>query len=215
MPKPNSDRWFALWKRLGAQGAPALVYSDLVTHYAESHRAYHNLSHIDACLCEFDRARHLAKNGEAIEAAIWFHDIIYDTHAKDNEERSAALAQSTLKAVGLTDNFTENVFKLILATKHTSMPSGLDATLLVDVDLSILGQSQAKFDEYERQIREEYNWVDAQAFAIGRSSVLKSFLERSSIYSTDFFRSKYEAKARENIIQSLAQLQEGPKGFKP
>jgi predicted metal-dependent HD superfamily phosphohydrolase len=206
MSKANSNRWSAFWKRLEAKGDPAPIYLDLANRYSESHRAYHNLGHIEACFLEFDPVRQLARSGDAIEAAIWFHDVVYDSHAKDNEERSAALAKATLKAAGLQEKFTENVFKLILATKHAFPPEDHDAALLVDVDLSILGQSQTKFDEYERQIREEYNWVDAQAFVAGRFGVLKSFVERPFIYSTAYFRKKYESCARENIIRSIAGL---------
>jgi predicted metal-dependent HD superfamily phosphohydrolase len=206
MANPNSDRWFALWKRLQAKSDPAPIYLDLIGRYSEPHRAYHNLGHVEACFLEFDPVRHLANNEDALEAAIWFHDVVYDTHAKDNEERSTAMAESTLTAAGFPDKFTKNVLGLIFATKHTCSPDNPDAALLVDVDLSILGQPQVKFDEYERQIREEYDWVDSQAFAAGRSSILKLFLERPFIYSTDAFRGKYEVRARENMIRSIAHL---------
>ncbi|WP_214429302.1 hypothetical protein, partial [Escherichia coli] len=41
---------------------------------------------------------HLAafSDPEAVEAAIWFHDAIYDSRAKDNEAQSAVLAAEKL-----------------------------------------------------------------------------------------------------------------------
>ena len=76
----------------------------------------------------------------------------------------------------------------------------------MDIDLSILGQSEDRFDTYERQVREEYEWVTEDAFVAGRLAILKLFLERPTIYSTPFFRTRYEAQARRNLNRSLAQL---------
>jgi len=75
---------------------------------------------------------------------------------------------------------------------------------LIDIDLSILGKSQREFEEYEKNIREEYSWVPEEQFRAGRQVVLQRFLERDSIYSTDFFRKKYENQAIRNIENSLA-----------
>lgn len=45
---------------------------------------------------------------------------------------------------------------LILATKHQADPLSADARILLDVDLSILGQSSERFECYDAQIRQEY-----------------------------------------------------------
>lgn len=46
-----------------------------------------------------------------------------------------------------------------MATRHDSVALGADARVIVDVDLSILGAAQSRFDEYESQVREEYAFV--------------------------------------------------------
>jgi predicted metal-dependent HD superfamily phosphohydrolase len=86
------------------------------------------------------------------------------------------------------------------------MPGTPDQQLLVDIDLSILGAPQARFDEYERQVRREYAWVDEPIFRSVRSSILKEFLARPSIYSTTSFRDRLENSARENLKRSIAAL---------
>ena len=202
----QEQRWTALWKRLGARGEASTVYNDLVARYSEQHRAYHTLEHIGHCLDEFERVRHFATNPDAVELALWYHYAIYDTKTKDSEERSAALAVEVVRCASLSDNLGQLVANLITATKHTAVPTDPDVQLLVDVDLSILGQSEDKFDEYERQVRKEYEWVAEDAFVAGRSAILKSFLDRSTIYSMQFFRNKYETQARRNIARSLARL---------
>lgn len=206
MRNQSEQQWQALWERLGARGDASVVYNDLVARYTESHRAYHTLQHIGHCLDELKEVRHLAENPDVVELALWYHDAIYDTKAKDSEERSAALAVEMVKNASLSDNLGQSVTSLIMATKHSATHTDSDIQLLVDIDLSILGQTENRFDEYERQVRKEYEWVSEDAFVAGRSAILKSFLDRSNIYATQFFRDKYETQARRNIARSLARL---------
>jgi predicted metal-dependent HD superfamily phosphohydrolase len=191
------SEWTALWNRLGAKGDGVLPFDDLISRYAEPHRAYHTITHIETCLSE------LADIPDAIQFAIWYHDAIYDPQAKDNEERSADLAA---QVAGLSDEFIHSVRRLILSTKHSVQPTQPDEQILVDIDLAILGQPELAFDEYERQIRFEYSWVPDEMFAKGRCAVLASFLSRPTIYSTDAFRAKYEKRARQNLAHSIAAL---------
>jgi predicted metal-dependent HD superfamily phosphohydrolase len=201
---------FGFWNRIGAQGDPDPVYARLVARYSEPHRAYHNLAHIEHCLDEFESSRELATDANSIEMAIWYHDVVYDPRAKDNEQRSADVAVEVARDAKLPTAFTQRVADLILATRHIAPPSDPDAAILVDVDLSILGQPAERFDAYERQIRQEYDWVEAAAFAEGRGAILKSFLERAAIFSTPFFWDKYERQARENLKRSIERLQGAP-----
>lgn len=206
MEAANEKQWRNLWLRIGAHGDPARPWQLLHAAYTKSWRAYHNLNHIEHCLKEFAGVSQLADDAKAIEAAIWFHDVIYDTHGKDNEERSADVAESVLSAAGLTEEFRSRVHALILATRHTESPIGKDASLLVDIDLSILGSSVERYDEFERQIRAEYSWVTESDFATGRANVLKGFLSRGSIFTSETFSLKHEVQARSNLARAIKRL---------
>lgn len=209
--KESKQRWLDLWKRIGAQGNGEKVCTDLVARYSEPHRVYHTLRHIEDCLNELETVRRLTRNPDAVETALWYHDAIYDTKGVNNEEESARLFREMALCVSLPEAFISQVINLILATRHVNVPGRIDAKLLVDIDLSILGQNQEKFIEYEKQIRKEYEWVPLEAFILGRSKILKSLLlKRATIYSTDFFRNKYEAMARQNILRSLTKLSQYP-----
>jgi predicted metal-dependent HD superfamily phosphohydrolase len=197
-------RWRDLWRRLEGQTDSEPVFDQLQALYAEPHRAYHNLDHIADCLAQFDRAGHLAVYPAELELAIWLHDIIYGTHASDNEEKSAQWAVDAMHAAHMTPETIKQVETLILATKHTTAPKDPDAQLLVDIDLSILGRPPREFDAYEAKIRQEYAWVSDDAFRQGRRAILELFLARPSIYQTSFFREQFEAQARENLRRSLA-----------
>src|SRR5438128_12245744 len=96
------ERWLRYWSAAGAQGSPEPVWADLSKRYTERHRAYHTLRHIEQCLVEFDEVRREAVDPIAVELALWYHDAVYDPHARDNEERSAVLAESVAAAAGLT-----------------------------------------------------------------------------------------------------------------
>jgi predicted metal-dependent HD superfamily phosphohydrolase len=165
--------------------------------------------HIEQCLIEFEQARHLVEHPNEVEMAIWYHDAIYDPESEQNEEKSAQLAQKVAKEIGLPDIFGRRVHDLVLVTKHEKIPEGIDAKVLVDIDLSIFGRSEEEFDKYERNIRKEYQWCSDEEFKAGRADILQKFLNRQTrpaVYLTDFFREKYETQARKNLERSLAKL---------
>ena len=205
---PELERWSRFWENLGAEGDPEPQYRLLADRYSERHRAYHTLNHVSQCLDEFDAARHLAEQPNQVEMALWFHDAIYDPQAKDNEQRSAELGRRVAKEAGLPEAFGRKVYDLILATQHHEASKGADARLLVDIDLSILGRPKDAFDEYETNIRKEYHFVPRDHYRTARSAILRSFLDRPAIYSTDFFERRYESQARANLKRSLSYLED-------
>jgi predicted metal-dependent HD superfamily phosphohydrolase len=195
-----------LWAATGLQGDPLPWLGRLTAAYSESHRHYHTLRHVTDCLKEFDSVRHQARQPVAVELAIWFHDALYDTHGGDDEARSAGLAEQCLSGNGSSADLVEAVKRLVMATKNHEASRDVDSPLLVDVDLSILGQPEERFHEYEVQIRQEYAWVPATVFAARRSEILERFLARESIYTTNWFSMKYEERARANLQNSLGKL---------
>ncbi len=195
-----------LWNRIKAQNSAEKEFARLKTMYSESHRFYHNLAHINSCLTELGSAQQLVQQPDLVEFAIWYHDVIYNPKAKYNEEKSAQLAYGVCLAAKIPEDFANRTKDLILATKHDAVPRGIDARLMIDVDLSILGKSPEEFDKYERDIRREYSWVSEDQFRQGRSAILQMFLNRYSIYLTDFFKGKYESQARANLQRSIESL---------
>ena len=202
------ERWSRFWEKLGAEGDPVPVYGLLSDLYSERHRAYHTLDHVSHCLDELEDARHLADHPNDVEMALWFHDAIYDPKAKDSEQRSAELCRRTATEAGLPEGFGQRVTDLILATQHHGAPEGADARLLVDIDLSILGQARDRFDAYETNIRKEYRFVPWPQYRSARRAILRSFLDRPALYSTDFFQTRYERQARANLARSLGYLED-------
>ncbi len=198
--------WQSTWSDLRLPQPDPQLLDELLTRYAEPHRAYHTAQHLKECSKHFEQARSLAADPGAVEIALWFHDAIYDTRSSDNEDRSAAWAVRVLADVGAPAQLQNSVQAMILATKHSATPASFDAALTVDIDLSILAASATRFDEYEAQVRHEYAWVPEEAFRGARAKILHEFLARPRIYFTEFFSDRLEVPARENLQRSVARL---------
>ena len=200
------ERFAELWSRIRAKGDFKEEFRKLTLAYTGENRFYHNLFHISDGLEEISLVRELADFSNALEFAWFYHDFVYDSKAKNNEDKSAEACKEVCLRAGLPEEFIGKTDRLIIATKHIVAPSGNDEKLIVDVDLSILGKPKEIFDEYERSIRKEYSFVGEEDFRAGRKKILEGFLKRDSIYFTEFFRSKYELKAIENLKRSISRL---------
>jgi predicted metal-dependent HD superfamily phosphohydrolase len=100
MMRADFTYWSSLCVAVDATNAVRETCDALVSEYQAKERRYHNLEHIAQCLKAFDDLRTLSQAPQAVELAIWFHDIIYDSKAKDNEERSAERAGNDLTNMG-------------------------------------------------------------------------------------------------------------------
>lgn len=142
----------------------------------------------------------------AIECAIWYHDVIYDPRSARNEILSAEYFRAGI-GVHLEPALVSEVSRLILATDHRSHRSySHDESLLIDIDLSILGGDTELYDEYSKAIRLEYSHVPDDAYCEGRSAVLTGFLENTIFTTLPFL--KLEANARNNILREVAALKQ-------
>jgi predicted metal-dependent HD superfamily phosphohydrolase len=203
------EAWSALWRRLGARSDPAPAHGEIHRAYSEPHRHYHTLEHIAHALGRFDGIRSRVAAADAAELALWLHDFVYDPRAKDNEARSAAYARRLLAEGGVVPAVGERVTDLIMATCHASPPDAPDARYVVDADLSILGAPAAEFDRYERQVRQEYDFVSEADWRAGRARILRVFMDRPRIFLTPEFAA-LEAAARANLERSIEALQRAP-----
>ena len=200
------SRWDALFRGTGTPQARRHEFEQLVRHYREPHRGSHNLDHIADCLRQFDAVRHLAPDPDAIEAAIWFHDVIYDPRGADNEGASAAYADGALARLGADEPMRREVSRLIGLTRHNEPPADLAGQLMVDTDLASLGASPAVFDENGRNIRREFAHVDDATYQQARADILRKFIARPRIYFTDVFFKRFEEPARVNLRRAIAAL---------
>jgi predicted metal-dependent HD superfamily phosphohydrolase len=199
------DDWRALTARIGIPESLD-VHDALIRAWSEPHRRYHTLAHLDDCLARLDAARADVDEADEVELALWFHDAVYKTRSKTNEEESASMARSFLDRAGAAPALGAAVREHILATRHDGRPERAASKWVVDIDLAVLGSERDVYDRFERDVRREYWWVPGPLFRKKRAEILRSFLDRPEIYETDRFRSELEQPARANLARALDAL---------
>jgi predicted metal-dependent HD superfamily phosphohydrolase len=187
------------------QGALA---AELAATYSQPHRRYHTLAHIEQCIGELNCVWWYAVHLEELKWALIFHDAVYDPTRHDNEARSADWACRIMTELGRPQEEQVRVRELIMATVHTAEPHTGDQALMCDIDLSILAAEEAAFDEYDRAIRVEYEFVPEARYREARAEILGAFLRRKRLFHTALYREHREARARENLERALARLRQ-------
>lgn len=198
-----SRRWRALTREFGLSAAQAEpLLDDLSAHYRG--RPYHNLAHILSLLHLADRFAAQARDFTALRLAIWYHDLIYDPTASDNESRSAAYMRAVLENL-VPPQTLARAAAWIEATTHRAAADDPDACLLQDLDLSILAASPDSYRRYQQAIRQEYAHVPDAVYRLGRRQALQNFLARERIFLTDAL-ALLETAARQNLQAELDEL---------
>ncbi|HSG16768.1 MAG TPA: metalloprotease family protein [Anaerolineae bacterium] len=205
-----SRRWLKLTGSLGIdEEAARRVFADMVVRYNGDGRYYHILTHVGEVLDTAGGMHDLADDYKSVQLAIWFHDVIYDSRAKDNEVRSAEYARAALKKLGMPERTITRVSDMILKTvTHESENEDRDALILLDADLAPLGADKEVFARQSDALRQEFGWIPEDEYKANRVQALGGFLNRERIYQTDRLYQALEAKARSNLNQAIAELSE-------
>lgn len=197
------------WVRLMADfGLPRRLetYNALIDAYSEPHRNYHSTGHLEMVLQQLDNVEQLAMNKHEIELALWFHDAVYEPFSSSNELHSANWADKFLQENGTETSVIERVNRLIMATSHMGEANSHDEKLIVDIDLSILGQSEKFYECFAAGVRMEYKRVPRLIYRWKRKKLLRSFLAQNRIYNFKVMRDAFENQARDNIQSEIANL---------
>ena len=183
------------------------LFKEIVEEYQSENRSYHNLEHVENLLSFLNEQEQELKCFDGVKLAAWLHDIVYDTEANNNEEKSAQYAQNNLEQLDVSKEIIAHVVALIRATeKHKVIKNDDDSVIFLDADLAILGSSKGSYDKYAAKIRKEYAWVSDEQYKANRIKVLESFLKRPQIYFTEKAGKELEQQARANIEREIARL---------
>jgi predicted metal-dependent HD superfamily phosphohydrolase len=186
---------------------PQKTIDDIFREYERPERHYHNIHHLitmSEILFEF---KDLISSYDACIIACLYHDVVYDTKSKKNEELSEQKSRKDLTDIYYDPSIIETVSSLILSTKkHIPSVDDFDHRIFLDSDLSILGTPMRSYQDYMNNIRKEYSWVKENDYRIGRGEILRKFLQRESIYFTPQMKERLEEQARNNIEHELKML---------
>ena len=188
------------WEMLG---------QDLLSRWAEPHRRYHDLTHLEDVLLALD---HLRTLGETVTPetllAAWFHDAVCRGEPGEDERASALLALQTLSQFPLDPSLPQQVHDAVLMTIPSSAganPSQAIAHLL-DADLAIFGAGSRRYLQYTEHVRAEYAHVPDSQFRTARKRILERYLADEYIYRTSAARHLWEATARRNLEAEIQTL---------
>jgi len=199
------QRFIDLCERLGARRELRSLYESIVEHYSERARFYHSQAHLEHCLGQFDEARSAIPDPDAVEIALWFHDVIYDPLACDNELKSAELFMQELGRQ-IDPDRAELIYKMIMATVHDRLPGCANAAFVVDIDLSSFALPWEEFEADSAAIRREYAHLPDDVFYPKQYRFLQALASRETLYATRYFRERKEQSARENLNRRLESM---------
>ena len=200
--------WQQLLQPFGVPATTAqTTFAEIVAAYSCPHRYYHNLEHIQSVLNTLKTLKNQAQDWQAVQFTAWLHDVVYDSQAKDNEEKSAEYARILLGNLSVPSAIIATTVRLILNTQHhQAEATDTDGQILLDADLAILGAPFEQYQRYAQAIRHEYAWVTEIDYRQGRQQVLERFLHRPKIYYTPYMQTTLEPLARDNLRRELQTL---------
>lgn len=199
--------WLELCRRVAARGDVAGAGAALLGRWAEQHRGYHDLAHLDEVLARVTLLEAEADDVDTVRLAAWFHDAVYDPTADDNEEQSAELATTALSGLDVRPVQVAEVARLVrLTATHEVEADDRDGAVLCDADLAVLAADELRYTSYVEGVRLEYAHVDDASFATGRARVLTTLLDRPALFRTEHGRATWEQRARANAGAELERL---------
>jgi len=174
-------------------------WNEIKMQYSKKKRHYHTLSHLENILKELLDVKDKVEHWDTILFTLFYHDIIYLATKSNNEEESAKLAELRMKQIKVPTEVIQNCVHQIIATKAHLENSNSDTNYFTDADLSVIGQSLENYTDYYNNVRKEYSIYPNLVYNPGRKKVLTHFLEMERIYKTDYFYTKYERQAKQNL----------------
>lgn len=184
---------------------PSEAYSALRKFYSGDDRHHHNLAHIVDGLNKLSEFYAEIKDFRAFVFGWLFHDAVYDARSSTNEEDSVKAMRQFGKDFEIDQVLIECAEPFILVTKHGhKQPETSDQQWLVDLDMSILGESLPVFTLYEQNVRREFVHLSDKEWDQGRGAFLHNL--PSPLFHTDYFKRHYGNQVERNIKASLAMI---------
>lgn len=191
------------------------MWREIAEQYNSNDRHYHTFDHVSEVLNHFSDARRAVgwRHPNEHFLALVFHDLVYEPALPpgDSEMLSARAARLVLAdyafanavEVGRLIRLTAQIFKVDRSTLST------DEAMFLDCDQAILGADEDTYEAYVTNLHAEFTPVwGSTKFYNRRIVYLRTLLTRATpIFFSDYFRERYEARARSNLGEELARLE--------
>jgi predicted metal-dependent HD superfamily phosphohydrolase len=221
----NRKDFAALLARVPVDGEAKSELSAMMT---EGDRFYHGKSHLAQLWRthrRFAAAEGLVAPGieTLIACAIAYHDCVYDSSKRDNEERSADVWMHASARSALNEEDRRWVAETILATRdhlgyrekeygaYASGDKKMAAASLrdrariwaLDLDLTPLGRAAAAFERDTAALRREAKHLTDEDWEARRLAFLRRFIGTPRIFWSPTLAEVFEGPARANLLRQL------------
>ncbi|MBU2713034.1 HD domain-containing protein [Zooshikella harenae] len=205
----NRERFVDLWRRVvdSDHDEAEAIFNRLYSYYDSIERHYHSAEHIIFCLEQFDKVRDDLDDPDAVELALWFHDVIYECGAQDNELQSSEYF-SECSCKRLSELYNGKVRQLIMDTTHKAPPKSHDGRFIVDIDLSSIALPWPEFLHDTMNVRAESPLCDSEYYQ-RQLAFFSVLLKRPHFFYTDYFEKRYGKQAKYNLERFIREVKQG------
>ena len=182
-------RWNALCERLEATAELSDAWwRRIAGAYSEPGRHYHTLLHLHEMFAALEPHRARLDDADAVELAVYFHDLVYDAKARPagkNEDDSARAFEAFAAELALGHRAPARVAKVAawIATTKThkcGAAAGFDERVFMDADMAILARTPwREYARYTAGVRAEYAHVPEVGWFFGRGAFLRGACARA------------------------------------
>lgn len=182
---------------------------------------YHNFIHTSFAVQkaeEIIKHSHISEvEREKIILALWFHDVGFtDCNAEGHEARGAVLMRDFLRKDNFSDEYIEEVEKLILSTEKYHQPQNMAEMIMKDADFSHF--ASPFYNDSAEALRKEWELTGGPCFSTDEWNILNvDFLKNKHSYFTDYAKENWEPLKQKNVrkIEKKLEKEDKPKKEKP
>ena len=178
---------------------------------------YHNFIHTTYAVQKADEIiKHTnlpEVDREKVLLALWFHDVGFtDCNAEGHEQRSSVIMKDFLKKDNFSDEYIDEVSRLILSTEKHHQPEGLLEMIMKDADFSHF--ASPFYNDSAEALRKEWELTGGMCFSNDEWNEMNvDFLKNKHRYFTDYAKENWEPLKLKNVkkLEKKIDKEEKPK----
>jgi predicted metal-dependent HD superfamily phosphohydrolase len=148
----TEDLFYSLVLKYTHHDEAKAFWKEIEEHYTKKGRHYHTLTHLTNLIADLSAVQEQISDWDTVLFSVFYHDFVYKATSNNNEEKSAAKAEATLKKIGCQPDKITKCKAMILATKKHVRTGDSDTDHFTDADLAKLGAAPETYYQYTRQI---------------------------------------------------------------
>lgn len=178
---------------------------------------YHNFIHTTYAVQKADEIiKHTQLSEvdrEKVLLALWFHDVGFtDCNAEGHEQRSAVIMEEFLKKDNFSDEYINEVTRLILSTEKYHQPKDLLEEIMKDADFSHF--ASPFYNDSAEALRKEWELTGGMCFSNDEWNEMNvDFLKNKHKYFTEYAKENWEPLKMKNVkkLEKKLDKEEKPK----